>query len=502
MENNSALFTDFYSLTMAQGYWKNNRGERAVFEMFFRHQPFGGGYSIFAGLGVLLEKLSAFSFSQDDIAWLESLGIFEKGFTDYLKTFRFTGSLWAMDEGTVIFPHEPLLRAEGSLVECQIIEGLILNIINFQSLIATKTCRIYLASGKGQVMEFGLRRAQGPDGAVSASRAAYIGGAFGTSNTLAAKIYGIPAMGTMAHSWVMSFDSEEEAFDAYAALYPDRTIFLVDTYDTLKSGIHSAIKSGKKLTAKGKNFGVRLDSGDIQYLSTEVRKQLDGAGLEKAFITVSNDLDENIIETLVKEGAPVDSWGVGTRLVTGAQASAFPGVYKLAAIMGDPESSHHGRAHSGRTHPGRTHPIQVPVMKFSDNPEKTTNPGVKQVWRIRDKNGGAIADVLSLDDGTDMPREGQQYSFWHPSADYRHFLHTIEGSAQPLLKKRIDCGAITGDQPLLAEIKAHAAADLESFDSTYKRLLNPHVYKVSITEKLRELKLDLIQKNLKRKNTN
>jgi len=476
MENNSALFTDFYSLTMAHGYWKNNRKERVVFEMFFRQQPFGGGYSIFAGLGTLLEKINGFTFSADDVEYLGSLGIFDGKFLDYLKTFCFKGVLWAMDEGTVVFPHEPLIRVEGDLVECQIIEGLILNIVNFQSLIATKTCRIWLAAKKGQLMEFGLRRAQGPNGALSASRAAYIGGASGTSNTLAGKIFGIPVMGTMAHSWIMSFNNEEEAFDAYGTIYPDRAIFLIDTYDTLKSGIISAVKSGKKLAANGKNFGVRLDSGDIQYLSTEVRRILDSAGLTKAFITVSNDLDEFIIETLVKDGAPVDSWGVGTRLVTGAQASAFTGVYKLAAIFGD----------KGVTS----------VMKLSDNLEKTTNPGVKQVWRIRDKAGSAVADVLSIDDGSDNIEEGRNYCFWHPSADYRHFNHTIESRAQPMLKKRMENGAAVSQQPSLGEIKAHAISDLESFDSTYKRLLNPHIYKVSITEKLRTLKLELIQKHL------
>ncbi|MDR2952148.1 MAG: nicotinate phosphoribosyltransferase, partial [Treponema sp.] len=413
--SSSALFTDFYSLTMAQGYWKKKRDERAVFEMFFRQQPFGGGYSVFAGLGTLLEKLDGFSFSADDAVFLKGLGVFEDSFVDFLSAFRFNGSLWAMDEGTVVFPNEPLIRVEGSLLECQIIEGLILNIINFQSLIATKTRRIWLASGKGALMEFGLRRAQGPDGAISASRAAYIGGASGTSNTLAGKIFNIPVMGTMAHSWIMSFDGEEEAFDAYASIYPDRSIFLIDTYDTLNSGIYNAIKAGRKLQAKGKNFGVRLDSGDIQYLSTEVRKLLDGAGLDKAFITVSNDLDESIIETLVKDGAPVNSWGVGTRMVTGNADAAFTGVYKLTA-----------RLEGG---------VPVPVMKFSDNPGKTTNPGVKQVWRIRDQNGGAVADVLGVDDGKgerDEPEAGQRCRFWHPSADYRHFYHTLDGSAEAL----------------------------------------------------------------------
>jgi nicotinate phosphoribosyltransferase len=475
MKETSALFTDFYSLTMAQGYWKRSLSERAVFEMFFRQQPFGGGYSIFAGLGTLLEKIENFSFSAEDISWLESLGVFENGFTNYLKTFRFKGSLWAMDEGTVIFPHEPLIRVEGSLIECQIMEGLILNTVNFQSLIATKTCRIWLASGKGSIMEFGLRRAQGPDGANSASRAAFIGGAAGTSNTYAGRIFDIPVMGTMAHSWIMSFDSEEEAFDNYAALYPDKTIFLIDTYDTLKSGVQSAINAGKKLSAKGKNFGVRLDSGDIQYLSTEVRRRLDEAGLKNAFITVSNDLDENIIETLVKDGAPVNSWGVGTRLVTGGQTAAFTGVYKLAARL--------------------EKDAVVPVMKLSDNPEKTTNPGVKQVWRVMDKNGSAVVDVLGID-GIDVIENDSRYCFWHPSADYRHFYHTVEGSAQALLKKRVEGGVLIDKLPTLAEVKAKTACDIEIFDSTYKRLLNPHIYKVSITERLRVLKLELIQKHL------
>jgi nicotinate phosphoribosyltransferase len=274
----------------------------------------------------------------------------------------------------------------------------------------------------------------------------------------------------------MSFKSEEEAFEAYAGLYPDKAIFLIDTYDTLKSGIRNAIKAGHKLAERGNNFGIRLDSGDIHYLSSEVRRQLDEAGLKKAFIAVSNDLDEHIIETLVKEGAPVDSWGVGTRLITGCNTAAFTGVYKMAAILGTSDFE--------------------PVMKFSDNPEKTTNPGVKQVWRIKDKNGAAIADVLSIDDDTDIPKEGGQYRFWHPSADYRHFLHTVEGAVEPLLKKHINCGVITGIQPSLAEIKEHVEKNLESFDSTYKRLLNPHVYKVSITDKLRDLKLELIQKHL------
>jgi nicotinate phosphoribosyltransferase len=482
----SALFTDFYSLTMAQGYWKNNMDTTAVFEMFFRKTPFGGGYAIFAGLETLLERLRSFSFSETDIAYIRELGYFEEAFTEYLRAFRFTGSLWAMDEGTVVFPQEPLLRVRGGLIECQIIEGLLLNTINFQSLIATKTCRVWLASGKGSIMEFGLRRAQGPDGAMSAARASYIGGASGTSNTLAGKAFGIPVMGTMAHSWVMSFPTEEEAFDAYSEIYPDKTIFLIDTYDTLKSGVPNAIRAGKKLYARGKNFGVRLDSGDIHYLSVEVRRLLDEAGLAKASITVSNDLDESIIQTLVNAGAPINNWGVGTQMVTGGTDAAFTGVYKLTAREG----------------PGG---FLLPAMKFSDNPEKTTNPGVKQVWRIKDGAGMAVADVLSLDeaaggtgDGTapEILERGRRYAFWHTSADYRHFLHLIEGAAEPLLKQRLREGQPCAAAPSLSEIRARRAADLECFDSSYKRLLNPHVYKVSITEKLRKLKLELMQNYL------
>jgi len=479
----SALFTDLYSLTMAQGYWKNNMNNRAVFEMFFRRQPSGGGFAVFAGLEPLMEALQNFSFSQDDLAYLDSLGFFDKGFLDYLKDFRFSGSLWAMDEGTIIFPQEPLLRIDANLIESQIVEGLILNTINFQSLIATKTARVVLASNKGSVVEFGLRRAQGANGALSASRAAFIGGACGTSNVLAGKIYGIPVVGTMSHSWVMAFPDEEAAFRSYAAHYPKKTIFLIDTYDTLKSGILNAVKAGKDLAAAGNDFGVRLDSGDMHYLSVEVRRILDEAGFPKATITVSNDLDEYIVETLTKAGAPIDVWGVGTQMVTGGDDSAFTGVYKLAA-----------RDTGNGTF--------LPAIKFSDNPEKTTTPGVKQVWRIKDEKGLALADIMALDKvegsstgGQDIPEKGKRYAFWHPQADYRHFYHTIplEGSVEALLKKRLEGGRALLPSPSLTDIQQKVKDGLETFDQSYKRLLNPHVYKVSVTEELRTLKLELIK---------
>ena len=476
---NSALFTDFYSLTMAQGYWKMGMDKRAVFEMFFRRQPFGGGFSVFAGLGTLLEKLQAFTFSADDIQYLKSLGIFENAFLDYLKNFRFSGCLWAMDEGSIVFPNEPLVRVSGGLIECQIIEGMLLNTINFQSLIATKTARVWLASGKSSVIEFGLRRAQGPDGALSASRAAYIGGAGGTSNVLAAKEFQIPALGTMAHSWIMAWASEEEAFRAYAELYPDKAIFLIDTYDTLKSGIVNAIKVGKTLAEKGKKFGVRLDSGDIHYLSVEVRKMLDATGLHEASISVSNDLDEFIIKALADSGAPVDVWGVGTQMVTAGRDSAFTGVYKLAA-------SDDGAGNLAAR------------MKFSDNPEKTTNPGVKQVWRITDAAGMYVADVLALEDAAnpDLVEKGKSYLFWHPSADYRRFSHTLEGSARPLLTPRLQDGKPCGENPTLPELQKRVRHELELFDPSYMRILNPHIYKVSISWRLRDLKLELIKNYL------
>ncbi|MCL2008294.1 MAG: nicotinate phosphoribosyltransferase [Treponema sp.] len=474
--NSDALFTDFYSLTMAQGYWKRGMDSRAVFEMFFRHHPFKGGFSVFAGLESFLEKLKSFIFTEDDISYLKSLKLFDDAFLNYLRDFRFKGSIWAMQEGTVVFPVEPLVRVEGGLIECQLIEGMLLNSINFQSLIATKTARIWLASGMGSIIEFGLRRAQGQDGALSATRAAYIGGASGTSNTLAGKAFGVPVLGTMAHSWIMSWPSEEEAFKAYAELYPDRTVFLIDTYDTLKSGIVNAIKIGKTLAEKGKSFGVRLDSGDIHYLSVEVRKKLDEAGLKNVTISVSNDLDEFIIQTLTDAKAPVDIWGVGTKMVTGGIEAAFPGVYKLSASENE----------SGAL---------VPRIKFSDNPEKTTNPGVKQVWRVKDESGYCVADILTLDDsgGGESIEKGKTYSFWHPQADYRRFSHTLDGSAQPLLVQWLKDGNMIRESCSLPDIRKRLRDDLESLDHSYKRILNPHIYKVSMTERLRTLKLEQIK---------
>jgi nicotinate phosphoribosyltransferase len=468
---NSALFTDFYELTMGQGYWKRGMDKPAVFDMFFRKQPFNGGFSVFAGLAPLLEMIENLRFSSEDIEYLSSLGMFEKGFLDYLAAFRFSGDIWAMDEGSIVFPNEPLLRVHANAIEASIIEGLVLNTINFQSLIATKTARIWLASNKGSIMEFGLRRAQGNDGAMSASRAAYIGGAAGTSNTLAGRLYGIPVMGTMAHSWVMSYPTEEEAFDAYAEQYPTKSVFLIDTYNTLDSGIKAAIAAGRKLTAKGLNFGVRLDSGDLQYLTCEVRSILDQAGFPDAKVTVSNELTEEIVESLVLNNAPIDSWGIGTHMVTGGDESSFTGVYKLASRTDK----------SGKF---------IPTMKLSDNPEKTTNPGVKQVWRLFHENGSVKADVVALE-GEEI-KAGTLRRYFHPSNDSQTFSFNAT-SVKPMLSKKMAAGKRYGAEQTLPEIRCRVQAGLEQIDRTYKRILNPHIFKVSLSESLRDLKIGFLK---------
>lgn len=475
----SALFTDFYELTMAQGYWKDNMNQKVVFDMFFRKNPFNGGFSILAGNETLMDHIMNFRFSEEDIEYLSEQKIFEKGFLDYLRTFKFSGDLYTMDEGTVIFPQEPIVRIHANLIEAQILEGVILNQINFQSLIATKTARIWLASKKAPIMEFGLRRAQGYDGAMSATRAAYIGGAAGTSNTLAGKVFGIPVMGTMAHSWIMSHSSELEAFREYAKIYPENSVFLIDTYDTLKSGIKNAIIAGGELVEKGYNFGVRLDSGDISYLTREVRKELDRAGYPQAKISVSNELTEEIITTLVAGGAPINSWGVGTHMVTGGNESSFTGVYKLAARH-DKESD-----------------TMVAAMKFSDNPAKTTNPGIKNVFRLYDSNGMACADILALED--EVLEIDKEYRFYHPMVDYRQFSCCAK-TIEPLLKKRIENGKRLqerlSDSEQLKISRNNMQTQLETFDESYKRILNPHIYKVSLTEKLKDLKREFIEKNI------
>lgn len=483
MSLRGALLTDLYELTMMQGYFRYGMHHRAVFDMFYRRQPFHGGFAVFAGLDDLLTRLEGLRFSADDIDYLRGLGLFGDDFLEYLRDFRFSGDLWAMPEGTLVFPQEPLIRVHTSILEAQLIESMLLNTINFQTLIATKTARIYLSSERGSIAEFGLRRAQGEDGAMSASRAAYIGGAASTSNTQAGKEYGIPVTGTMAHSWVMAFGSEREAFERYEEAYPDKAILLIDTYDTLGSGIDNAIQVGHKLREAGHRLGVRLDSGDIQYLSKQVRRRLDQAGLEDALIAVSNELDEQIIHQLVSAGSPVDLWGVGTQMVTGGRDPALTGVYKLAATQRETGGPY------------------LPTMKVSDNPEKSTNPGIKQVWRFFGDDDYPIADLITLEDAPPVqPGAGSDASqpvrFYHPSGDYRKFTLERWTRAEPLLVRFMADGQRVGERPSLGAIRERTLANLDHLDETYTRIINPHIYKVSVSKPLRRLKQEFLSRYL------
>ena len=471
----SALVTDFYELTMMQGYFLKKHNPRVVFDVFYRNNPFNGGYTVFTGIEEVVDALEDFRFSEEDIAYLRSLGSFDESFLDYLEGYRFQGDLYAFAEGTPAFPGEPLVRVESSLMDCQLVEAFILNTLNFQTLIATKANRMVQATGgKGAIMEFGLRRAQGENGAHAASRAAFIGGTRVTSNTYAGKKYGIPVSGTMAHSWIMSFDSEEEAFRDFASLYPDNAVLLIDTYDTLGSGIEAAIRIGLEQKAKGKRIGVRIDSGDLNYLPRVIRDRLDRAGLEDATICVSNDLTEEIIQTLVADGVPIDSWGIGTHLVTGGSQSSLNGVYKLAA-----------KEENG---------VFVPTLKVSNSFEKTTNPGIKQVYRFYDEKDNALADLITLDGET--VAEGVNHTFFHPFSMGDFFVMRGDAYkyARPLLGKMMEGGRRTSPKRTLPEIQDFAAQSLSHLHKSYRRQINPHIYKVSLSRRLRDLKMDLILK--------
>jgi len=472
----SALLTDYYELTMMQGFYLAKVDPEVVFDMFYRTNPFGGGYAVFTGLNDVLESLEGLSFSKDDIAYLRGLGAFDESFLEYLSGFKFSGSVYAMAEGTVVFPGEVLVRIHSHLIEAQLIESMLLNKLNFQTLIATKAARVCMAAGSGAVMEFGLRRAQGPDGASSASRAAYIGGCAVTSNTLAGKRYGIPVSGTMAHSWVMAYPSELEAFRAFAKIYPSSCVLLIDTYDTLGSGIDNAIKVGLEQKAKGFKIGVRIDSGDLSYLSRAVRSRLDAAGLHDATICVSNDLTEEIIKTLVDDEAPIDTWGVGTQLATGGTNSSLNGVYKMSAKQ-------------------EADGTWIPTMKLSNTYEKTTNPGIKQVYRFFDLDGQALADYMALESEA-APCPGNDYMFCHPFSDSDFFKmkKSAFAAVKALLQPVMIDGARFGKTPSINAIKKSVKENLDAFHQSYKRFINPHIYKVSLSSELKELKHALIVK--------
>lgn len=475
---NLTLLTDLYELTMMQGYFKTNSTDRVVFDVFYRANPSKSGYAIAAGLEQVIEYIKQLSFSYDNIDYLRNLGIFDEDFLEYLAGFHFTGDIYAIPEGTVVFPQEPLLKVIAPIMEAQLIETAILNLINHQSLIATKASRVCYAAGGG-VMEFGLRRAQGPDAGTLGARAAVIGGCVGTSNVLCGELYDIPVKGTHAHSWIMSFDDEYTAFKTYANLYPDACILLVDTYDTLKSGVPNAIKVFKEMREAGihsKNYGIRLDSGDLAYLSKKARKMLDEAGFTDAVISASSDLDEYVIESLKAQGAAITSWGVGTNLITSSDCPAFGGVYKLAAIYDEKTEEF------------------VPKIKISENPAKVTNPGNKTVFRIYDKETGKLrADIIALAEET--IDENEDLRIFDPIDTWKHSTieagtFTVRELLVPIFKK----GQCFYESPKVMEIRDYCMQELDTLWDETRRFVNPHKVYVDLSQKLFDLKKSLLDK--------
>ena len=470
----NALLTDFYELTMMAGYLDQGKADdTATFDLYFRRNPYGGGYAVAAGLEDAVRTIMEMRFSVDDIGYLRSLRssrgnqTFPDVFLDYLSRWRFSGEISAIPEGTVVFSHEPLMRVSGRIIECQLIESALLCHINFQTLIATKAARIWEAARRAPVLEFGLRRAQGPDGAVSAARAAMIGGADATSNVLGSANLDVPARGTHAHSWIQSFETELEAFRAYARLFPDECILLVDTYDTLRSGIPNAIKVGRELSNAGRRLaGIRIDSGDLTFLSKKARSVLDAAGLDYVKIVASNDLDEYIIGDVLAQGGEIDIWGVGTRLVTGAGegGGALGGVYKLAEYNG------------------------LPKIKISSNLEKMTTPGVKKIVRFYDIDGLMEADALA-EDSEDI--SNGEVLIVDPGNPLRRATIRSERRVE-LLVPIIAAGEPVYEFPSLEQIRARRKNQLGELHESYKRLTNPHEYKVGLTKKLWSLKERMI----------
>ena len=424
---NLTLLTDLYELTMMQGYYESNSNETVIFDAFYRKNPCGNGYAIAAGLDQVIDYIKNLHFSDEDIAYLDSLGIFHAPFLEYLRSFHFEGDIWAIPEGSIVFPYEPLVKVIAPIMQAQLIETALLNIVNHQSLIATKTARVVQAARGDGIMEFGLRRAQGPDAGVYGARAAMIGGCIGTSNVLTGQLFDVPVKGTHAHSWIMSFPDEYTAFKKYSELYPNACLLLVDTYDTLRSGVPNAIRVFQEMRAAGqdlKGYGIRLDSGDLAYMSKQARKLLDEAGFTDAIISASSDLDEYLIDSLKTQGAAITSWGVGTNMITSKDCPAFGGVYKLAAVLDEKTGAF------------------IPKIKLSENTEKITNPGNKKILRIYDKETGKIrADLICLVE--EEIRSGTGYDHLRPAGDMekdknqgRHLYLT--GNARPgILKRRV-----------------------------------------------------------------
>jgi nicotinate phosphoribosyltransferase len=469
-----ALFTDLYQLTMAYGYWKNRVHEReTVFHVAFRTPPFGGGYAVACGIQAAIDYVSEFRFDEDDIAYLATLEgndrkpLFAREFLDYLANLEMTVDIDAVAEGEVVFGHEPLMRVQGPVLQCQLIETALLTLINFQTLIATKAARVCLAARGEPVLEFGARRAQGIDGALSAARAAYIGGCSATSNVLAGKIWGIPVKGTHAHSWVMLFEDELEAFTAYARAMPNNCVFLVDTYNTLE-GVEHAVQVGQWLRPLGhKLAGIRLDSGDLAYLSIEARRILDDAGFNDVPIVASNDLDEHVITSLKEQGAKIGVWGVGTRLVTGDGQGALGGVYKLSAVQDEDGT-------------------WLPRVKLSEQTAKTSTPGRHQIRRFYHE-GEPIGDAIF-----DLDHEPEKWTIVHPVDVARRKHLDADTPFTELLQPALRAGLRVSEAPPLAEVRAQAAENLAGFYSGVKRLVNPHAYPAGLEESLHERKIALI----------
>lgn len=459
----SGLYTDRYELAMAQAYFKDNSHEkRACFDYFFRKLPYGGGYVVYCGLGELLPIIENLNFNKEEIDWLFKEG-FDKKFLEWLEGFRFKGSIRSMKEGEIAFPLEPLLQVEGSLAEVQLIETILLNYLNFQSLIATKAARMKYVAGDLHLSEFGLRRAQGLGG-ISASRAAIAGGFDSTSNVYAAKMYDIKAVGTMAHSFIQSEENELSAFRKFAEAHPDNCTLLVDTYDTLRSGIPNAIMVAKEMMNKGQSLqAIRLDSGDLAYLSKKGRKMLDEAGLDKVQIVVSNQLDEYLIKSLLDQQAPIDVFGIGTSLATGQPDAALDGVYKLSEVNGEPK------------------------IKLSENIQKVTLPGAKQVYRYKDESGNFIADAIALIKEDIPPKMTHPYD-----AEKSMMLQTDK--AVSLLDKVMSDGRSLLEDYEPNEVAAFSKTRLQLLPEEHKRFNNPHIYKVGISESLHQLRIDLRKK--------
>lgn len=473
---NLTLLTDLYEMTMMQGYFKTKNRDIVVFDAFYRSNPCGGGYAVCAGLEQVIDYIKNLHFSAEDISYLRSLSVFDEDFLNYLKDFRFSGDIYAIPEGTVIFPREPLIKVIAPIMEAQLIETAILNIINHQSLIATKAARVcYAAKGDG-VMEFGLRRAQGPDSGVYGARAAVIGGCKGTSNVLAGRLFDVPVLGTHAHSWIMSFPDEYTAFKSYAEMYPSACILLVDTYDTLQSGIPNAIRVFTEMRAAGiplTYYGIRMDSGDLAYLSKKARRMLDEAGFSDAVISASNDLDEYLIQSLKLQGAMITSWGVGTNLITAKDNPAFGGVYKLAAIQQEDGTF-------------------LPKIKLSENTEKVTNPGNKIIYRIYDNDTGKIrADYICLE-GESFDTE-EDLILFDPNEPWKKTKlaggsYTMRKLLVPVFKG----GNCVYTSPSVMEIQAVCNKEKNTIWNETKRFVNPAKIYVDLSDKLYAMKRELL----------